>query len=73
MVRPKYRQSELERTPLPSQDQRLSIPSEGATKVQTDVKAGGGLLGILIDIDIDLGGGCGCGQRKRIKTGSMFL
>jgi hypothetical protein len=59
MARPKYRQSEHESNSLPSQDQRLSIPSEGAMKVQTDVKAGFGLLGILVDIDIDinLGGG----------------
>ena len=58
MARPKYRRSEHESTSLPSQDQRLSIPSEGAMKVQTDVKAGFGLLGILVDIDINLGGGC---------------
>jgi hypothetical protein len=38
-------------------------------KVQTDVKAGGGLLGItaivIVDIDVNLGGGCGCGCRPR--------
>ena len=34
---------------------------EGSMKVQTDVKAGLGLLFINIDVDVDiLLGGCGC-------------
>jgi hypothetical protein len=37
-------------------------------KVQTDVKAGGGLLGIVavvvVDIDVNLFGGCGCNRRR---------
>jgi len=38
-------------------------------KVQTDVKAGFGLLFINIDLDVDivLGGGCGCGKRSSHK------
>jgi len=38
-------------------------------KVQTDVKAGFGLLFINIDLDVDivLGGGCGCGKRSPHK------
>jgi hypothetical protein len=40
---------------------------EGSMKVQTDVKAGFGLLFINIDLDVDilLGGSCGgCGSKK---------
>ena len=56
------------------QEERVSIPSEGAMKVQTDVKAGGllgcgGLLSIDIDIDINLSlGGCQrCGSKGHSK------
>ena len=40
-------------------------------KVQTDVKAGFGLLFINIDVDVDilLGGGCGCGSKKTHSKG----
>lgn len=38
-------------------------------KVQTDVKAGGGLLGlvaiVIVDVDINLFGCGGCGGKKR--------
>jgi len=38
-------------------------------KVQTDVKAGGGLLSftaiVIVDIDVNFGGGCGCGCRQQ--------
>jgi hypothetical protein len=42
---------------------------ERSMKVQTDVKAGFGLLFINIDLDVDivLGGGCGCGKRSPHK------
>jgi hypothetical protein len=42
---------------------------EGSMKVQTDVKAGFGLIFIDIDLDVDivLGGGCGCGKRTSHK------
>jgi hypothetical protein len=49
---------------------RMSTATEVAMKVQTDVKAGGGLLGItaivIVDVDVNLfGGHCGCGGKKR--------
>ena len=66
MNRPQSGQPESERT-LPSQEQRLSIPSAGDTKIQTDVKDVGGLPGIPfdIDLDIDIDLGLGGGRRTR--------
>ena len=49
-------------TPPASTDD-ASLSRRRSMKVQTDVKAGGGLLGLFVDIDIDInlrlgGGGC---------------
>ena len=61
MGRRRFRPSETEKRFSPLQGQRLSLPSEGAMKVHTDVPESGGLRPNRVDIDIDIDitpGGC---------------
>ena len=67
MDRPQSHQPESERNTLPSQEQRLSIPSAGDMKIQTDVKNVGGLPGIPFDLDLDIDIDLGVGGRRRTR------
>jgi|SoiMethySBSTD1v2_1073268.scaffolds.fasta_scaffold4045592_1 hypothetical protein len=62
----RQRQLGKRRTGRTAQETLADLFAENHMKIQTDVKAGGGLLDLCLDLDIDLDISLfGCGGKKR--------